>query len=269
MSAPQGFETATYPPAGFQVQNPDNGLTWERTTSAAALGSASIFVNNYDYQAPGETDDFVMPSINLTSIPNAKLTFSVAYKYYNGSAGVFEDGLEVLISTDCGQTFSTIYNKTGAALATGSAPFGIAGEFTPAGPSDWKTETVDLAYYLSSNSAIIKFRNVTDYGNNLYLDNIMIGSVVGLAENNLNGQVALYPNPSTGLVTVSVSEEMAKGSVSLEIADVLGKVVATQQRTEAGQTTYSFDLNQLPNGVYVARISTANGTAAQRFVIAR
>ena len=130
-------------------------------------------------------------------------------------------------------------------------------------------ETVDLTPYLGSNSAIIKFRGITDYGNNLYLDNIMVSSLVGLAENNaLNSQMQLFPNPTTGVVNVTLAEEAAKGNVAIQITDVLGKVVATQQRGANGQSTFSFDLSKLPNGVYMARISTDNASAVQRFVIA-
>ncbi|NQY06008.1 MAG: hypothetical protein HRT68_07425, partial [Flavobacteriaceae bacterium] len=61
--------------------------------------------------------------------------------------------------------------KTGADLAT--APNTTA-QFIPEN-DQWRTESIDLSPYIGNGNVQIKFRNINDYGQTLYLDNINIG----------------------------------------------------------------------------------------------
>src|ERR1051325_3067984 len=56
MSTPlmEGMENASFPPPGWTVENPDAATTWARTTAAAKTGSASMFMDNYNYSANGQ-----------------------------------------------------------------------------------------------------------------------------------------------------------------------------------------------------------------------
>ncbi|MGH2563740.1 MAG: choice-of-anchor J domain-containing protein, partial [Ginsengibacter sp.] len=40
----EGFETTTFPPVNWSIQNPDGDVTWERTTSAAKTGTGSMVI---------------------------------------------------------------------------------------------------------------------------------------------------------------------------------------------------------------------------------
>ena len=104
----EGFQAATYPPAGWTLDNPDASFTWEKSTVTGQASTASIFINNFDYNAWGETDDMISPATDLTSAANPQLTFYVAYQLYTdpGSSPNYSDTLEVLISTDCGLTWA-------------------------------------------------------------------------------------------------------------------------------------------------------------------
>ena len=82
---------------------------------------------------------------------------------------------------------------------------------------------------------------------------------LGLNEVTLDG-VSVYPNPSEGIVTVTNTNNEDN---LIEVYTVSGKVVLTK---EASSTT-TIDLNAVGTGVYIVKVSNANGSAAKRVVI--
>jgi len=156
-------------PDGWQVLNPDGGITWAvRTVS----GNGSLFgawLNAYDYNSPGQTDDLITPVLDLTQALHPRLKFLVAYRRYD--AAYFER-LQVYVSTDCGSSWEEppVYDKAGDQLATGSDD---AYGFYPGSISDWRCDSVDLSAFAGERIQI-RFRSVNGYGNNLFLDQIGI-----------------------------------------------------------------------------------------------
>jgi PKD repeat protein len=138
------------------------------------------------------------------------MTFDVAYAAYDAT---YTDGLQVLISTDCGTTWTSLYNKTGTTVATGNLPTAAAttASFVPT-TAQWRTETINLNTYVGNAGAILAFRNLADYGNNLYIDNINItgtGTPVAPTASftstptaaTCTGQTVQYTSTSTGTPT--------------------------------------------------------------------
>ena len=51
----EGFESATFPPAGWIRNNPDGGITWQRTTTGVAhTGTGKAYVDHFNYAAAGQ-----------------------------------------------------------------------------------------------------------------------------------------------------------------------------------------------------------------------
>ena len=168
----EDFEGPIFPPATGTIDNVDNDVTWEEVNviGANATPTTAIFMENYVYDAAGQNDVFKLVPVDLSSIvPNtdAYLTFDVAYARYSGT---YFDGLSVDISTDCGQSFTQVYFKEGTDLATANDDFS---PFAPVDDQDWRNDTIDLAPYIGG-AIVVRFVNITGYGNNLYLDNINI-----------------------------------------------------------------------------------------------
>ncbi|QQS28410.1 MAG: choice-of-anchor J domain-containing protein [Sphingobacteriales bacterium] len=161
--------SAGFPPTGWTLQNPDGNLTWGLQTTPCYLHAA--FLNFFNYPNQGQQDYLVTPLINLNGVGSAGLSFDVAYARYNDS---FFDGLQVQISTDCGQNYTTIYNKSGNTLAT--AP-DISTSFSPTDCSQWRNEIVDLSAYVG-NSVLLRFVGLNGYGNNLFVDNVNISGSI-------------------------------------------------------------------------------------------
>lgn len=175
----EDYESAVFPSVEAYVLNPDNATTWEATptTGVNGLPTTAMYIDNYAYNASGEEDVFGITTMDLTQIPTGtatRLTFDVAYRPYSAQNA---DGLRIELSSDCGQTFTPVYNRIGLALATGGYE---TQPWSPSLASDWRTDTIDLSSYVGG-SVQVRFVNLCDYGNNLYLDNINVNVLAPLA----------------------------------------------------------------------------------------
>jgi len=114
--------------------------------------------------------------------------------------------------------------------------------FFPQSPDQWKTEVIPLSGYTSN--VLIRFRDVNDNGNNLYLDDVKVDFPTATAENKLPGKFIVYPNPAYDVINVSglpVNSEV-------RIMDLTGKLLITQKTMN---TITNIDLHKLPQGVYI------------------
>ncbi|MBK8363471.1 MAG: PKD domain-containing protein [Bacteroidetes bacterium] len=171
----ENFEGAIYPPSSWtEFDDAADGVKWQVSTAVSGFGNEiqSIYFNNWTQNATGKKDEIRTPRLNGESYNSITLKFDVAYWSYTNQTE--QDTLQVLISTDCGNTFTQVYNKGGATLST--VPGNSTSAFTPTS-TQWRTETINLNAYIGQ-SFILAFRNVARYGNNLYLDNINVNATV-------------------------------------------------------------------------------------------
>ena len=189
----QNFQATTFPPTNYSLNNADTDVTWARTTTAGAASSASMFVDNWDYNASGAYDWFILPSINLSTATSASMTYDYAYAYYNGTQGTFYDSLAVAYSIDCGVSWFALSFEGGIQLATAG---GQSTEFVPTS-NQWVNKTVNLSIPALSGqgNVLLAFVAVNGYGNNLYVDNINIQSTT----TTINPPVAQFSASNTNL----------------------------------------------------------------------
>lgn len=167
----EDFETASFSPNLWEVNNPDTGITWALTAKPKGNGTSKncVYLNFYSYLVKGKTDDLISRNINLSNKDVAYLKFKVAYRRYNAAS---KDSLKIFISTNCGVNYDTfpVYSKSGDALRTSS---NTTSEFFPNYSSEWRTDSVNLNKYTGKN-IIIRFQGINDHGNNLFLDDINV-----------------------------------------------------------------------------------------------
>ncbi len=195
----EGF-TGAFLPANWSINNGGNAITWVQSTTQGNVPTAgnSAVIDNYSTNTTGDIDDLVMEPSDLSGLTSAQLQFDVAYARYNAT---FNDRLDVMVSTDCGQTYTTVYSKASTVLATD--PDQTAQYTTPA---TWRTETIDMTPYVGNAKVDIIFRNISGYGQNLYIDNVNLTGVVSSATANFTmssntvcqGQSVTFTDNSTG-----------------------------------------------------------------------
>jgi len=198
------------------------------TTIAFYDGAVSIRMVNYYYNDPGAYDELEMPAIDLTSVADPILTFAHAYTLRDSTGG--SDTLEILISTDCGAQFTSIYKKYGVDLTT-TSPYYKSTAFTP-NSTEWASDSIDLSNYGTNNSVIIKFRNINGHANNIYIDaiNIIAGA------------------PVTSIINV------------LCIGDCDGQATATGGTGQVPPFTYQWDDDSAQTTATVTGLCTGNYT---------
>lgn len=231
----EGFEEYTFPPAGWYCgDNPVIG--WGRSVLSPYDGKATAVMNNYNGSYWGGTKyDLVLPEINLDAIAAPQLSFEYAYKY----RGANKDSLRILISTDCGASWNSIFYNGGVDLASGNYGY----NFYPA-PADWKNQTADL--WTFSGNAIIKFEDISYGGNNLFIDDVnILSGAVGIPEI-ADASVHLYPNPFHSAATIVFSRTIQQGEFF--IYDDLGRMM--EHIPNVNGTELSIERNGMSDGIY-------------------
>jgi hypothetical protein len=145
-----------FPPQGWQVINPDGGITFEQFEGAngpSLGGSKSVKMDFYSYSNIGASD--TMYSRIFTGL---QITDSVKFDYAHAEyPGYGPDRLIVRVSIDGGQTFRhTIFDKAGTELAT-VAP--TTNNFVPGSSSEWATFTFSLDTTVTFSSVSVQTPN--------------------------------------------------------------------------------------------------------------
>lgn len=172
----EGFVATTFLPTGWTaVNNANQSHYWQRSNTIGYNSTNSAFFNNHDQSTNGATDDMRTMPISLSGYGNPQLTFDVAYRRYSATRS---DTLVVLVSADCGATWTQVYYKGGTTLSTVSGD--QVSSFFPTN-SQWRNESVNLSAYANAPTLMIAFRNIGDHGNYLYVDNINLTATVNTA----------------------------------------------------------------------------------------
>lgn len=99
---------------------------------------------------------------------------------------------------------------------------------------------------------------------------------VGEEETNDGGKpmsdasIRLYPNPSTGNVTLNLNFDDNNETVIVRVIDMLGKVVRSYEYNNVeGLFTSNIELSDAANGIYNVTISSDSGTESRKLIIAK
>jgi PKD repeat protein len=171
----EDFASTSFPPTNWTTKDVNNdGLFWTRNSSVGSQGTTTCMMfDNYNLDAAGTRDEMQAPRYNMSGLTSATLTFDVAYRQYDNQ---YSDTLAVLVSTDCGITFTTVYSKGGATLASVAGTYTTA-LFAPASASEWRAETVNMNAYAGQPNVMVVFQNRGRYGQGLYIDKINLTGV--------------------------------------------------------------------------------------------
>jgi plastocyanin len=83
---------------------------------------------------------------------------------------LYDDEFQVLASTNCGSSFTSLFRKKGSEIQT-APPLGE--DWAPAA-NQWRTDTIRLTQYAGQQRVMINIRNIAKYGHSFYVDNVRI-----------------------------------------------------------------------------------------------
>ncbi|MCK9617833.1 MAG: PKD domain-containing protein [Lentimicrobiaceae bacterium] len=251
----------------WTVENPDNNITWSSYANVNTYpGDLSAFMNFFNYHSPpGKRDRLISPVLDLTGEANVHLNFKHAYaKQYES----ITDSLIVYISTDCGTNWTRIF----AAGDDNSGSFAThpltTEEFIPLGTDDWcdgaygsACNTIDITPWSGGNNVKIAFESFNYYGNNLFLDEVSITNGVGIGTIVPQNAFVIYPNPASGLFTLQIQQPDV---AEVHIYNIQGQEV---KRLNFSGTGVTFNLSEMPKGVYVVKCTTSQSLVVKRIIV--
>lgn len=252
----EGFEYQ-FPPEGWSIHNPEKNITWQRVPPGKN-STYSAFFDNFDNDVVGQTDDLRTPSLITDNVTSIKISFDLAHKNYSSNGN--HDTLSILASTDCGNSYTTIYKKWGTALSTAGTSDSY---YTNPSQSDWRRETIDLnGPLLEQHNVLFVFRNTNRYGNNIYIDNVLIDplfkrdvelvSIVNpgtlICENNITPSITVRNKGIETITNLKISYKVDNGNIQTTSVNNINL-------TSGAQTNI-----QLPT-------STVNGTGSHQITV--
>lgn len=265
-----GFEGGL--PQGYLVLDKNNkrvaspafrGANWFVHTESGIKGpdnsAYTCIASNVDSD-PGNTTIVTFPYAETAAGAKA-----IDFYYAYAKRGNIGDKLEVVYSTDCGATWTSVWSKAGDDLAT--APATPENQlFIPNGPAQWKSASVDVTAV--TGNALIGFRATSSGGNLNFIDQIKLRTgPTSVTELVSGGLVNVYPNPVQDYVNVELNMVSA-AKVSFTIVNLLGQQMggAIDASLSQGQAVTKLSTDNLAPGIYFINVNTEKGSLQQKFV---
>ncbi|WP_164974106.1 M43 family zinc metalloprotease [Filimonas effusa] len=263
----EGFETNTFPPTGWGVNNPDNNTTWTRSRKATTLlqtnDIAAAVMPNFGYNPGNVTDELISPVVRYNNVDSVFLLFDVAALY--SAITAVSDTLQVLVTTDCGTSYQTVYSKTGVFLATQTGSNATA--FLPETSGGYRRDSINLTDIVpaGSGSFQVSFRNISSGRNNIYIDNINIKTKTLPAALKEKGYL-LYPNPTRS--TVVIQHYLAPATLKgIYITDMAGRILYRESYTTGQAPAYKVvDMTSYASGIYLVRLIYTDNVITEKII---
>jgi len=195
-------------------------------------------------------------------VDSAFLSFQVAAAVQTSltTAGNVWDTLQVMVSTDCGKTYTSLYKKWGANLVT--HPTAISTPFVPTA-NEWRKDSVNLSDYIGAGKILVAFLNTTEFENNIYLDDVNVRSV-SVNPNLKSRGYLISPNPTSGNVTLQFYPQPVNLR-KIELFSMTGQLLLSIPVQEGFTSNYyNLNLSKYASGIYVVRANFTDRVVTQR-----
>lgn len=246
----EGFESSpSFDGLNWFENSFDTLNNWKLTSAASYSGTTCAMLNNFN-NTMSTKDELISEIIDLSGTSGISISFKYAFANKDSTAS---DKLQLMITNNCNSPWIPRITLISPTLETATL---TSGSFVPSDTSEWKyaTNTIPTSYLTSGFR--FKFLHSSSGGNNVYVDDINLGSTIGIDDlNNLNWNCTIYPNPTNNNVTVGLRlNEMRK--LKIEVIDMFGKVVYILSEREyvEGENLIPINLNNFNSGMYIVRI---------------
>ena len=273
----QGLPVGGGAPANSIAVNPDRVRAYkvDNTITSAVNWNLGGFGNSngcyrWDFWAipNGSTASILYEKIDMTANTNiigATLKWASAFAHYNN----LPDRLRVKVSTDCGATWTTLYDKAGSTLA--NAGVNASSRFYPR-VNQWVWDSVSLDSYITATELMVEFEGVSGFGNSLYIDDINIEFQRPVNVQQVAAPVAqleIFPNPANRVLNVTFETPDAE-ELTLTVTNALGQTIQqVASGTFRGEQTIQVNTSAFATGIYFINAVSNTGVTTKRFVVER
>lgn len=236
-------------------------ITGCHTGAAINSGNGSVAVNfnsgGSTYQ-PGQTYNM---SVTVSSVGASRWGFEmVALNSSNQSVGTFIGDVNQNTATGNANNRNYVYHKN---APNGNSPHTFNFQWTAPASAEG-----NITFYAIGNGGN---DNGNDTGDLIYTTTRTISLNVGVQEVEAGSSLLnVYPNPAADQLQLSYTLDQ-NADVQISLCDLAGRTVLTLDNAQqsAGTHTQSLATNELPNGIYLAKISYHNQAYLQKIIISR
>lgn len=256
----EDFTSTQFPPGQWGINNPDGDETWQRIAHIGKNSPGAAWFNDWNNPTYNRYDDLITPNFSYSGFDSVLLYFNLAAALYSNAPGTDIDTLTILVSKDCGSTFTTVYKKWGDSLQTLQSGTTVTTEFFP-NASQWRRDTVNLgkALGISEPQFQVYFRISGNYENNIFLDDIAI--VAKEIPNDIKEKgYLIYPTIFSQQVSIFHYKEPS-ALRSIAVYNSSGQMVWKEQFNSNGTGIINVNLQGLAAGIYFVRMKYDDGRA--------
>ena len=274
---------------GFQVGSLHTQNGWEVTEGSAGVLQNQVITSEQASSGTYSFKNAFEPTFNSQWFPifGAAKTFATPLDYTNltvsydvkvtGKNG--SDFEMVVYAIDANDEFVPVagvgIENRGYIYLTKDTNYGFDYATAEWTPNEWvnikiEISATEIKYYVNNalQNTIANFTQLNvlglnmlhnNYGNDAYYDNFMITNGTLSTPSFQNSTVSVYPNPTSGTVTLS--------GTNLQNVDEVRVYNATGQQVLKTTQTKNIPMDALPNGIYFIKAVSPNSSAAPVKVI--
>jgi len=258
----EGFEDNTFPPVGWTLDNPESNATWSRDTSTSGFGGSTACAQMYFFSPTeditGQSDYLYTLELDFsTATSPTVMEWNLAYAQWGSSN---YDSLIIWASIDCGSTWNRVWQKGGTQLAT--APDNT-NSFVPS-DTEWINESINLSNFIGNSSVQIQFQAFSQWGNNLFIDDINIHTPTDLSPIIINNsEIRIFPNPTNGILNFEYNGKKER-KLNMTIFNSVGELITERKINFEKGKSYTLDISENARGIYFIRIVEDKATIMSR-----
>ncbi len=187
-----------------------------------------------------DIDWFVFTTVS----PNTKIKIALTNLAGDYDIRLYNSSLTLLAtSQNAGTTAESIIRNSTTAATYYVRVYGYNG-----------ASSATQCYKLRVNTSSVNFKLAED-GADLSVDNPAVNELV------------VYPNPAHDVINGAFNSA-AEETIDLRLFDMMGRTIQAQQmNVTEGQNKFSFDLNDLSNGIYFVEMNNSSGRIVKKFII--
>lgn len=242
---------------GWSSSNFDQNETYfTQVSNAGKSGNHSMMLNNYYARFDHDIDELISPPFDLSQLTTAQMNISFYYSLGSWDEDFMNlaDSIVVYATTNCGGTWTKIYNKGGAPIVNAGYQSGF---YVPGSDQAyWRYVKQNLPATFKQPNVRFKFQVWSAIKtNNFYIDDINIGSAPVGIEDNVLSQFFVQPNPFGNALYLN---NLPSGNCSIEMRDVTGRVVLSSE-INVNSDVYELDATSVSGkGIYLLTIKSGD-----------
>ena len=109
---------------------------------------------------------------------------------------------------------------------------------------------------------------LTSYSGGCYntITETVVITTLGINSNDLTNVISIFPNPTTGLFTISASFNTNE-EVQLIVTNTIGQIIYETMPVTIKSQQFNLDLENKPKGIYFIRLKTNNGNIVKKLIL--